>query len=78
MSDSSQPHGLQPTRGSSVHGIFQARVLEWGAIAFSMEIGALRLKYPMSLLLPVPWLSLVNGPSHLQGGWEGGKCVNIR
>ena len=23
--------------GSSVHGIFQARVLEWGAIAFSME-----------------------------------------
>ena len=26
--------------GSSVHGIFQARVLEWGAIAFSkVEIG---------------------------------------
>ena len=25
--------------GSSVHGIFQARVLEWGAIAFS-EAGA--------------------------------------
>jgi len=24
--------------GSSVHGIFQARVLEWGAIAFSGEI----------------------------------------
>ena len=23
--------------GSSVHGIFQARVLEWGAIAFSKE-----------------------------------------
>ena len=22
--------------GSSVHGIFQARVLEWGAIAFSV------------------------------------------
>ena len=22
--------------GSSIHGIFQARVLEWGAIAFSM------------------------------------------
>ena len=82
VSDSSQPHGLQPTRlphpwdspgkntgvgchlllqcmkvesqsevaqscptlsdpvdcsppGSSVHGIFQARVLEWGASAFS-------------------------------------------
>ena len=27
--------------GSSVHGIFQARVLEWGAIAFScMRLGA--------------------------------------
>ena len=23
------------TPGSSIHGIFQARVLEWGAIAFS-------------------------------------------
>ena len=23
--------------GSSVHGIFQARVLEWGAIVFSMS-----------------------------------------
>ena len=24
--------------GSSVHGIFQARVLEWGAIAFSVAL----------------------------------------
>ena len=24
--------------GSSVHGIFQARVLEWGAIAFSDKV----------------------------------------
>ena len=24
--------------GSSVHGIFQARVLEWGAIAFSAKM----------------------------------------
>ena len=24
--------------GSSVHGIFQARVLEWGAIAFSIRL----------------------------------------
>ena len=28
--------------GSSVHGIFQARVLEWGAIAFSNELLALK------------------------------------
>ena len=25
--------------GSSVHGIFQARVLEWGAIALSADAG---------------------------------------
>jgi len=25
--------------GSSTHGIFQARVLEWGAIAFSEKTG---------------------------------------
>ena len=30
----SDPMGCSPP-GSSAHGIFQARVLEWGAIAFS-------------------------------------------
>ena len=30
----SDPVGCSPP-GSSIHGIFQARVLEWGAIAFS-------------------------------------------
>ena len=30
--------------GSSVHGIFQARVLEWGAIAFSGVEGHRGLK----------------------------------
>ena len=34
MSDSSLPHGLQPP-GSSVRGIFQARILEWVAISYS-------------------------------------------
>ena len=29
--------------GSSVHGIFQARVLEWGAIAFSEVCGLMLL-----------------------------------
>ena len=27
--------------GSSIHGIFQARVLEWGAIAFSVLLAAI-------------------------------------
>ena len=31
----SDPMDCSPP-GSSTHGIFQARVLEWGAIAFSM------------------------------------------
>jgi len=33
----SEPMDCSPP-GSSVHGIFQATVLEWGAIAFSMDI----------------------------------------
>ena len=28
--------------GSSIHGIFQARVLEWGAIAFSNTLGVVQ------------------------------------
>jgi len=32
--------------GSSVHGIFQARVLEWGAIAFSDRYSAIPIKLP--------------------------------
>ena len=34
VSDSLQPHGQSPP-GSSVHEIFQARILEWVAISFS-------------------------------------------
>ena len=33
----SDPMDCSP-RGSSVHGIFQARVLEWGAIAFWAQV----------------------------------------
>ena len=31
--------------GSSVHGIFQARVLEWGATAFSVHRVGVRIKW---------------------------------
>ena len=31
--------------GSSIHGISQARVLEWGAIAFSLDINMRELIY---------------------------------
>ena len=30
--------------GSSIHGIFQARVLEWGAIAFSSGVRDLKIR----------------------------------
>ena len=33
--------------GSSIHGIFQARVLEWGAIAFSASLLSLLIKFEM-------------------------------
>ena len=56
VSDSSRPHGLP---GFSVHGIFQARVLEWGAISFSSawkwEVkvkSCLTLRDPMDCSLP--------------------------
>ena len=40
----SDPMDCRPP-GSSVHGIFQARVLEWGAIAFSQLISTHSLKH---------------------------------
>ena len=43
--------------GSSVHGIFQARVLEWGAIAFS----AFKLDYLLNTILPLD--AVISGAS---------------
>ena len=56
--------------GSSVHGIFQARVLEWGAIAFSysfttpwtvarqtpLSMGSPRQEYWSGVPLPSPYI----------------------
>ena len=56
MSDSSRPCGLQPT-GLLVHGSFQARVLEWVAIAFS-RAGLLKAHgdlVKMQILVPMVW-----------------------
>ena len=38
MSNSLWPHGLYSLPGSSVHGIFQARILEWVAISYSGDL----------------------------------------
>ena len=46
--------------GSSIHGIFQVRVLEWGAIAFSPDVSKKgQIHYPS----PVMTLALEEGTS---------------
>ena len=47
MSSSLQVHGLSPP-GYSVHGIFQARILEWVAISFSSRSSQPRDGTPVS------------------------------
>ena len=72
--------------GSSVHGIFQARVLEWGAIAFSETDRSLPQITPVAvcawmlncfthiwLFVTVAWASLSMGFSR-QEYWSGLSC----
>ena len=47
--------------GSSVHGIFQARVLEWGAIAFSNSILLLQSKWTGLMILRNNYFRCVSG-----------------
>ena len=57
----SDPMDCSPP-GSSVHGIFQARVLEWGAIAFSHFIpSSLYFSHPSSPLVTTTFLSVSVG-----------------
>ena len=65
--------------GSSVHGIFQARVLEWGAIAFSKEYWS-RLLFPSPGDLPNPGIKPMS-PT-LAGRFfttepPGKPCINV-
>ena len=70
--------------GSSVHGIFQARVLEWGAIAFS-GLGHLlstKLSRPCTRSALCPTVKQTFSPEHrhnlcLSGHWgfAGDICV---
>ena len=57
----SNPMDCSPP-GSSVHGIFQARVLEWGAIAFSESMN---IMYVMTSLVA----QLVKNPSAMWKTW---------
>ncbi|WP_228041544.1 hypothetical protein, partial [Leptospira interrogans] len=50
--------------GSSVHGIFQARVLEWGAIAFSVPL--LQEVGKISLLLTAVTIPVILEPKKIK------------
>ena len=52
--------------GSSIHGIFQARVLEWGAIAFSHYIPSTHLfcLYLLTSFIQFPLPSLPTSGNH--------------
>ena len=50
--------------GSSVHGIFQARVLEWGAIAFSITRYYRLPKNKMMFLVQISLLAHRNPDSN--------------
>ena len=66
MSDSCNPRGCSPP-GFSVHGIFEARILEWVAVSFSKpatEPRSLALQID-SLPTELPWNSQVELKSRL-------------
>ena len=57
----SDPMDCSPP-GSSIHGIFQARVLEWGAIAFSAQVVQVLNNLPAKQETQETWV--------LSLGWE--------
>ena len=86
----SDPMDCSPP-SSSIHGIFQARVLEWGAIAFSMDTN---ISFPMvgkmeyvGKGLSVIWnealehqsfhLSLLKQTTNLRPPWPCPQCSEL-
>ena len=47
--------------GSSIHGIFQARVLEWAAIAFSDQLSELAQKLWELVMDRDAWRAVIHG-----------------
>ena len=66
MFNSLQPHGL-----SSVHEIFQARILEWGTISYSGDLPNPGIE-PASLRSP----ALADGFFTTSPTWEAHYCLS--
>ena len=65
----SDPMDCSPP-GSSIHGIFQARVLEWGAIAFLVTLKRHSLQWMERVAWFGKWL-LCNSPVVSSALWSG-------
>ena len=61
--------------GSSIHGIFQARVLEWGAISFSSQLLLMLSRFSRVRLCVTPEMAAHQAPLSLgfsrQEHWSG-------
>ena len=68
--------------GSSIHGIFQARVLEWGAIAFSNMLSRLVIIFlPSSKRLLISWLqspsAVILEPRRIKSATVSTVCPSV-
>ena len=68
----SDPMDCSPS-GPSVHGIFQARVLEWGAIAFSEGLPRFKKKVPGSKFYWMQLTSLQGNQVHCEWSMSSGS-----
>ena len=68
--------------GSSIHGIFQARILEWVAIAFSMIYGSVQFSSVQSLsrvrLFATPWIAACQASLSITNSWSLLKHMSIK
>ena len=68
--------------GSSIHGIFQARILEWVVIAFSMIYGSVQFSSVQSLsrvrLFATPWIAACQASLSITNSWSLLKHMSIK
>ena len=72
----SDPMDCSPP-GSSIHGIFQARVLEWGAIALDEEIWELQGQNHLTKAAKGPGNHLIQYSRHLKGTRDSTKDTGL-